>query len=382
MSHDVPSISPAALGRDLAAGRPVLVVDTRDPAQRAAFPFDAPDPVRLASVPYLRVRDEPVAALAELPPPAAAGRVVAFCASGRSSTTVVRALCAAGYDALNLEGGLRAWSEQVVAHVVPGSDQLGPDSAIVQFRRLGKGCLSYSVVAGGSAVLVDVGRNVEAALDTVAARGARLLRVADTHLHADHVSGGPLAARETGAPYALPAGDASGVKTGFLPVLDGDTWRLDGVEVRAIHTPGHTDGSTSYLVGGRFLLTGDTLFVRGIGRPDLTGQGARLARALHATLTRTIWALDDEVLVLPAHIASTDEVAVGGVAGVRLGTLRHDTLGRLPRNPDEFARAVLAQLPQQPPNFERIRATNRGEPADDPSALEFGPNRCAVTGTV
>ncbi|MBI4542793.1 MAG: MBL fold metallo-hydrolase [Gemmatimonadetes bacterium] len=376
----VPTISPQSLERRIAAGEPLLLLDTRDPATHAGFPFDAPRPVEPLNLPYDRFLQDIDGGLAGLPAPGTAGPIVCFCYRGETAAPIVRALRAAGYEAENLEGGMLGWSELVVPTVVPGSDALGAEAALLQLRRLGKGCLGYALVAGDAALLVDVGRNVESALAAVAQRGAKIARVADTHLHADHISGGPEVARETGAPYALPPADATDVRHAFEPVGDGDVWRVGAVQVRALHTPGHTDGSTSYLVGDRFLLTGDTLFVAGVGRPDLSGQGERLARVLHRTLTATIPALGDRVEILPAHISSAAEVGAAGVASARLGDLKRTTLSGLSADADVFSRSLLAALPEQPPNSDRIRAANRGVPTADPSELEYGPNRCAVTG--
>lgn len=376
----LPEVSAEALERDIAAGEPLLLLDTREAESFTGFPFEARAAVRLVNLPYRRFLSDVTGGLSALPAPEQAGRVVAVCDRGETSRRIARLLLDAGYRAESLAGGMRGWSELVVPAIVPGSETLGEDAALLQLRRLGKGCLGYAVVARGEAALVDVGRSVEVALRCLDQRGAKAVRVADTHLHADHVSGGPAVARATGAPYALPPADATSVEIAFEPVTDGDAWRIGGVEVRALHTPGHTDGSTSYLVGGRYLLTGDTLFVSGVGRPDLSGHGERLARVLHRTLTGTIAALPDEVEVLPAHISTAREVGRGGVAAARLGDLKRSTLSRIPRDADRFARSLLAALPEQPPNYDTIRAANRGAAVPDVAELEFGPNRCAVTG--
>ena len=376
----VPLVTPRALDELLAAGEDVLLLDTRTETARRDFPLETRTPATQVHLPYRRLLVEAEVGMPTLPPPERAGRVVAFCERGNTSAEAVRVLRAAGYRADSLDGGLLAWSEQIVGTAVPDSTSLGADAALFQFRRLGKGCLSYVLVAGREALVVDAGRNVSAVLAAVGERGARISRVADTHLHADHLSGGPALARETGAVYALPQGDAGAVAVPHVPVQDGEIWRFGGVAVRALHTPGHTDGSTCYLVADRFLLTGDTLFVKGIGRPDLSGQGERLARVLHRTLTATVAALPDRLEVLPAHLAGPGELSGAGVASARLGALKRETLSRLPADADAFARSVLASLPEQPPNFGRIRLANRAGRADeDPAELEFGPNRCAVS---
>jgi glyoxylase-like metal-dependent hydrolase (beta-lactamase superfamily II) len=116
-------------------------------------------------------------------------------------------------------------------------------------------------------VVIDPSRHVERYQVFAAKLGARIVRVLDTHVHADHLSGGPDLAQRTGAPFFVAAGPGQQVRHRITPLEDGEELPLGGpsgvtLTARVVATPGHTPGSTSYLVNGRYLLSGDTLFVR------------------------------------------------------------------------------------------------------------------------
>jgi glyoxylase-like metal-dependent hydrolase (beta-lactamase superfamily II) len=156
--------------------------------------------------------------------------------------------------------------------------------------------------------------------------------------------------------------------------------RLGRVALRALYTPGHTLESTSYLVGERWLFTGDTLFLAAVGRPDLEAsreEAQKRALMLHASLRR-LFSLDPSLLVLPAH--TSEPIAFDGrLVAAQLSTVREKV--RLRDQPEAFAEYVLSRIPATPPNHHTIVALNEaGEmPAGDPTDLEAGANRCAVS---
>lgn len=200
----------------------------------------------------------------------------------------------------------------------------------------------------------------------------------DTHVHADHLSRSRLLSQRTRASLSLP--DQDRVRFPHEPLRDGVEIRFRDVQLQALHTPGHTLESTSYLVADRWLLTGDTLFLAGAGRPDLeaTAEQAR-ARALplHGSL-RTLLVLDPALLVLPAHtsqpIAFDERLVTAPLAAVREAVA-------LPESPEAFADRILSRIPATPPNHHTIVGFNEaGElPAGDLTDLEAGANRCAVS---
>jgi glyoxylase-like metal-dependent hydrolase (beta-lactamase superfamily II) len=149
----------------------------------------------------------------------------------------------------------------------------------------------------------------------------------------------------------------------------------------AIHTPGHTPESTCYLLDGKVLFTGDTLFLAGVGRPDLeaTADGAHLrAEQLYDSLQK-ILALPAETLILPGHVSHP--VPFDGVPlHARLAAVRDQVQGlRMPLS--GFLTWILGRIPPTPPNHHQIVQLNEQGlwPEGDPTDLEAGANRCAVS---
>ena len=200
----------------------------------------------------------------------------------------------------------------------------------------------------------------------------------DTHIHADHLSRSRLLNQRAGAALFLPVQDR--VSFPYEPLRDGLSIRLGDVSLRALHTPGHTPESMSYLLDERWVLTGDTLFLAGVGRPDLeaSAEQARVrALMLHESL-RKLLALDPALLVLPAHtsqpIAFDQRLVTAPLAAVREAVA-------VPESAEAFADRILSRIPATPPNHHTIVGFNEsGElPAADPTDLEAGANRCAVS---
>jgi len=244
-------------------------------------------------------------------------------------------------------------------------------------RRVGKGCLSYMLDSQGQAVVVDPAL-APAVFEAIAdERGWTITHVLETHLRADHVSRARPLAEATGASHLLPADEPADFD--HDPVADGDLVEIGDVTIEAYETPGHTPGSVTYRVGDESLLTGDTLFVNAVGRPDLEADGRERerARALHASLQRLLDRPGD-ALVLPAH-ADRPLPFDGTIEGARLGKLP-DRIELLGLDEDAFVDAILDRLPETPANHDTIVDHNqRAEwPRTEISELEAGANRCAA----
>jgi glyoxylase-like metal-dependent hydrolase (beta-lactamase superfamily II) len=231
--------------------------------------------------------------------------------------------------------------------------------------------------------VIDPGRHTDRYVAAAAARGLRITGVVDTHVHADHISGGPALAALLNCPYYIADGDMKGAPLPFVELHDGDVLQVGTsvVEVVALATPGHTPGSSSLLVDGRYFLSGDTLFVESVGRPDLGGHAPEWAKDLFDTLYARLGALSDDVLVLPAHYSSPAEVREGGLVAERLGRIRAENEAFRVTDPAAFVDYILGDLPVQPDTYSTMRLVNRGEvPVDEEKAfeLEIGANQCAA----
>ncbi|MEF8776951.1 MAG: MBL fold metallo-hydrolase [Haloarculaceae archaeon] len=302
--------------------------------------------------------------------------VVTVCGAGILAAAATDMLQGMDYDAATLEDGMNGWS-RVHRHAPVQADL---DGTIVQVARPGKGCLSHVLVSDGAAAVFDPSHYVGEYEAVLADYDADLVGVFDTHAHADHVSGArPLADRH-GVPYYLHPKDALALEAS--PLQDGQTVPIGDLDVEVVHAPGHSEGSVSFDVEGEALITGDTLFHESVGRVELgveAGIEDSDVESNAATLYESIQRLldrPDDALVLPAHDPGSPEPpATATLAEVRA---RNDDLDR-PR--EEFIEELASDIPDHPPNFERVKRTNVGEesvPADELTELEVGPNNCAA----
>jgi glyoxylase-like metal-dependent hydrolase (beta-lactamase superfamily II) len=202
--------------------------------------------------------------------------------------------------------------------------------------------------------------------------------VLDTHVHADHLSRSRRLAELVGATLHMPEG--APVSYPFSDLADGDILEVGSATLEAVTTPGHTPESTSYLLDGRALFTGDTLFLSAVGRPDLdaTAEGSReRARELYRSLRRLL-GLGPGTLVLPGHTA--EPVAFDGEPICAPMSEVRKSVRVLREGEEAFVQIIAERVAPPPSNFESIVELNRaGEvPEGDPTELEAGANRCAA----
>jgi hydroxyacylglutathione hydrolase len=229
------------------------------------------------------------------------------------------------------------------------------------------GCAAYVFGCGtmGKGAVVDArADDLDAYAEFANAKGLRLTHVIDTHVHADHRSGGPELARRVGAQYCIH--EAADVVYPFTALHDGEQIELGNTHVEVLHTPGHSPESVCLLVTDRkrgadpwFVLTGDTLFVGAVGRPDLPGRAREGAAQLHASLHEKLLTLPDDVEIYPGHFSGS--VCGAGLSGKPMTTVgfekRWNPMLGLER--DVFVEE-LADVPPKPADMERVLAFNRG----------------------
>lgn len=269
---------------------------------------------------------------------------------------------------------------------------------VIQFVHEGLGNSSYLVeLPGSKAVLVDPDRTVGRYVAAARARGLKVDQILETHLHADFVSGAREAAAATGATILVPEGADS--KLAHRPVRHGECMRLDGAEVEAIGSPGHTPEHLSYVLRlpgwEPLLFSGGSLIVGGAGRTDLLASELtdELSRAQFRTIRDAFRSLPDETILYPTH-------GGGSFCSTGSGQARASTLGRERKeNPlldwrggeDEFAHWFPTTFPAVPAYFSRMRTINQAgprlrreipePPAIDPGEFERAMARALVVDT-
>ena len=354
----------------------LFILDVRNESDYKDWKIDG-ESFKYLNVPYFELLDGVEEVIEKIPTDK---EVLVVCAKEGSSVMVAEMLSDAGLNVSYLKGGMKSWSE----HLEPVKlGDLNDGGEIFQFVRIGKGCLSYMIVSHGEAALIDATRMTDTYLEFANSIGAKITRVFDTHLHADHISGGRTIAEKTGATYWLPPKDATEVTFDYQPLEDGNDITIGNtvITIHALYSPGHTIGSTSFVVDNKFLLSGDILFIDSIGRPDLAGKAEDWVGDLRETLYKRYRELSEELIVLPAHFMIIDELNNDGSVSENLGTLFAKNHGLNIEDENEFRRLVTENLPPQPNDYQKIRQTNMGKISpdmDEQREMEIGPNRCAV----
>lgn len=350
--------------------RDVVVLDVRSDEDREQWSI--PGSTHVNAYNELKAgRPGPLAEL-RLPPGIP---VVTVCNLGRMAAVAAENLGNRGNDVFVLQGGMQAWSlAWNTAEVTVNSES----ARILQVRRTGKGCLSYVIASAGVAAVIDPSLPPEVYIGLARERGWRIASVLDTHIHADHLSRARALADQSAARLLLP--QQNRVHYAYTPIQDRDVISIGSAQLVAIHTPGHTLEATSYLLNNGALFTGDTLFLAGVGRPDLSAEPEEARRRAHLLFGSLVQlrALRADVLLLPGHTGQPiafDHVPLTAPIGPVLMQLR-DWLS----SEQEFVERVMARIPPTPANYTRIVELNEAgtPPPVDLIELEAGANRCAV----
>lgn len=395
-ARKMPVWTPAELHRHLDEGSRFTILDVRNKDEFEAWKIEGKAPVPTVNMPYFDLLDlqdeneEIAAAVARAVPGRlqdklpASGQILAVCAKGDTSTHVAEGLRRLGYLAANLEGGMAAWGDHYEVRAVEETPRL----TLLQISRPARGCLSYMIASGNEAIVVDAARHVDTYTRLAKERGWRISAVLDTHLQADHISGGRALAKLAGVDYwlhpydSIHPDDLLPATFPFRYLEDGTSFTVGEVGLRAQHLPGHTLGMINPLVDGRYVLTGDTLFIESVGRPDLGGRAETWAPLLFRSL-QTLLALPEDTVVLPAHFSNMHEADKTGGYRAPLGALKkhHEGLRLLEHGLPAFVSYTLARLQPHPKAYDDIRRVNTGLLEVDEakaSELELGRNRCAL----
>jgi glyoxylase-like metal-dependent hydrolase (beta-lactamase superfamily II)/rhodanese-related sulfurtransferase len=367
---EVKEITPRDLRNWLEAGKPVSILDVRPVHERAEWFI----PGSIYVNAYDKLKAHHPEALQGLHLDRTVP-VVTACAGGKTSMLAARLLQQQGFEVYSLKGGMKAWSLAWNTASIAF-----PEFEIIQFRRTGKGCLSYLLVSKNEAIAVDASLPIEVYIETLKEKQLNLVQVIETHIHADHLSRSKLLADSYNKPIALPV--PNHVSFDYAPLDGNSLLKVGNVTIKVIPAPGHTPESVCFLVDDKVLLTGDTLFVNGVGRPDLKAgeQGTiEKARMLYKSLKR-ILELPEDIIVMPGHSNQPIDFDDRPVQ-TTIGNIKK-SVSILQLTEQDFINTILQRIPPAPANYQLIVDRNyKGDLGNiNPIDLEAGANNCAIPG--
>jgi glyoxylase-like metal-dependent hydrolase (beta-lactamase superfamily II)/rhodanese-related sulfurtransferase len=355
-----------------------VLLDVRNEKEFANWFVEGPALFPYINMPYFNFMEDLEESLALIP---AGEKIRIICAKEGSAQYVAEQLAENGFEDVGyLEGGIVSWGNCLAARLVTETSSY----KLFQVIRPGKAACSYLLISGAEAMVFDPSRNIDFYIDFAKKHGAHIIKTFETHRQADYIAGSINMARRINAEIMVKKEDFLGSDFQFTEINDNVTFPFtgNGPEVKAIHTPGHTMGSTSYFIDGTFLLSGDTVFINTSGRPDLGGKSAEWSRYLYLTLTLKLRSLSDDVQILPGHYTTWGEANSDGLFMERLGTLRKTNVAFQLPNELKFAEFIEANLRPQPGIYIKIRRINGGwltVDEDEANTMDLGKNECGAS---
>ena len=400
-------IDPEELKKKIDNNEDIFLLDVRTPQEYEAWRISYENHNNPKLIPVDRLFMKDPALLEEIPKDK---EIVTVCAHGNRSMIAAKILTQLGYSVKSVKGGMAGWNKVYDVAEIPVPKEA--PFKIWQIRRISKGCIGYIISSkqDKTATVIDPSREIyESFLQTSQDNELQITQLIDTHQHADHVSG-IVKLTKTKTPEtnmgktniffsSLEEYDSSETELkNIMYVKDGEKIIVgDKVTLTAIHTPGHTNGSMSFIIEytpnddnninnkdpvHSYLFTGDTLFVDGVGRPDLRDEAKKFAELLYDTYHKKILQLPDNTVVLPAHFNGTS-IALKHTVPIleTLGTIKK-RVKLLSMNKEEFIDYIADTLQPRPGNYKTIISINKKMlPYDEieMADLEAGPNSCAIS---
>ena len=361
------------------AGEEFLLLDVRVNEQFDRFKVEGPYLSDMVNVPYVEFVEHEEESVAKVP---AAEKVRIVCAKEGSARYVGEILVNHGFkDVQYLEGGIKTWGNMLAPKLVASDDGY----KLYQFIRPGKASCSYGLIYNDEMVLFDPSRNVDFYQRFAENNGARIVKSCETHLQADYISGSKQIAADFGAHILGHESDFKEATFKYDKIVDEQVYSFSrgGPEIKALHMPGHTPGSTSYLIDNQYLISGDTVFILSIGRPDLGGKAEEWSKLLYHTLQTKIEELIDDVIVLPGHYMDWSEANPSRIFSDTLGNIKNknsDIYGI--SSETKFIEFIKDNMRPQPEVYAEVRKVNAGLLEVDPEQqeiMDLGKNECAAS---
>jgi len=356
-----------------------LLLDVRNEEEFGRFKVEGPYPFEMINVPYMEFIEHEEESVAKVPQ---GKKLRIVCAKEGSSKYVGEILVNHGHtDVAHMLVGIKDWGNLLA----PVRIAAGNDYELFQFIRPGKASCSYGLICGKEMMLFDPAKNIAAYQAFANEKGCAITRTFETHRQADYISGSPMLQQTLGTEVLVPPADFQGAVFDYTPVNDGDQFNFSngGPTVKVIHTPGHTPGSTSYLIDDRLIVSGDTIFIFSMGRPDLGGMAKDWSKMLFKTMTEKIMTLDESILVLPGHYMDWKEANQDLIFTETLGKIKEINASIYGITDEStFFDFIQSNMRPQPEEYAKIREINAGlVQVDDDEAdnMDLGKNECAAS---
>ncbi|MEX1351891.1 MAG: MBL fold metallo-hydrolase [Desulfobacterales bacterium] len=362
-------------------GHDFTLLDVRNNEEFGRFKVEGPHLSKILNLPYIEFIEKEEETVDQFQVSKAESiRIV--CAKEGSAKYVGEILLKNGWqDVKILEKGIKSWGNLLTPKLVASQNGY----AFYQFIRPGKASCSYGLIYGDEMVVFDPSRNAQYYQDFAKKHDARIIKTFETHLQADYISGSQRLHSDTGAQIVGHQDDFKDAVFEYRGVNDQDIFRFtnEGPEIKAIHTPGHTPGSTSYLIDNKYLVTGDTVFILSIGRPDLGGKAEEWSKLLYKTLRTKIADMDDDLLILPGHYLDWSEANPDNVFVDSMGSIKAKNANIYGiAEEDEFVRFIEDNMRKQPDVYGEIRKVNAGileVDDEEQEVMDLGKNECAAS---
>ena len=356
-----------------------LLLDVRNDVEFGRFKVEGPYPFDMVNVPYMEFIELEEESVAKVPQ---GKKVRVVCAKEGSSKYVGEILVNHGFaDVAHMKIGIKAWGNLLAPILVAQ----GKDYLLYQFRRPGKASLSYGLISRKEMMVFDPAKDAGFYADFAESKGCTITKTIETHRQADYISGSDALRQKAGAEIIAPENDFKGAKFPYTPAVDGTCLRFSsgGPKVEILHTPGHTPGSTCYRIDDKYLITGDTVFIQSIGRPDLGGMAKEWSALLFNTMTKILLPLDDETVILPGHYMEWDEADENLIFAASMEQVKkHNPHIYSIDNEGDFFSFVESNMRPQPEEYVKIREINAGLLRVDEEAqeiMDIGKNECAAS---
>ena len=357
----------------------IIVLDVRNEEDFGRFSVEGPFPFDMVNVPYFDFMEEEDASVAKV---SHDKPVKVVCAKEGSAQYVGEILMNHGFkDVAFLTGGIKTWGNMLTPkRINPESD----DYALYQFIRPAKASCNYGLLYKGEMVNFDPSRNYDFYQSFADSQNVKIVRTFETHLQADYISGSKKIADVTGAEIMANVGDFKDASFQYSGVKDGESYSVggDGPEIKVLHSPGHTPGSTSYIIDDKYFITGDTVFILSVGRPDLGGKAEEWSVMLFDTLTNKVQNLDKKLKVLPGHFMDWNEANDSLLFVENLGEVIHRNAGVFKiATPENFTQYIKDNMRKSPEIYGEIRKVNVGwldVDMNEADIMDLGKNECVA----